>query len=942
MRFIHRDAHRNLIRADFSPPVLTGETPDSRLHGRHGECETLDRLLAGVRAGQSRVLVVRGAAGAGKTALLNYLTERASGCRIAQAAGDESEIGLAFAGLHQLCAPFMDRIDGLPDPQRNALGTAFGLCSGNSPDRCLLGLAVLSLLSEVARERPLICVADDAQWLDPSSAQALAFVARHLADTPIAVVFGERRPRCGQALTGLPELVIRGLGHGDARALLDSVIMAPLDERVRERMVAETAGNPRALLELALGLTPGELAGGFGLPAAVVPPARIAEYFRRQLTLLPPPTRLLLLAAAAEPLGDPVLLWRAAGLLGVGAEAAAPAAAASLIEFQGLVRFRHPLGRAAVYQAASPLDRQTIHHALAEAIDASVDSDRRAWHRALAASGLDEDLAADLECSAGQARDRGGLAAAAAFAQRAAELTPERARRARRALAAAQVKYQAGAPEVAARLLVMAQTGPLDELGNARAELLRARLAVDSDGVREAPSLFLAAARRLHSLHPELAREGHRDAFLAALTAGRLADAIPHVAGAIRAAALTSPSSDADDLLDGLAVLTTQGCAAGAPMLTRALSEFRRKDGVVEDGLGWLAFACRVSRDVWDDQSWETLSIQLIERTRQVGALTILAHALVEGVAIRLLGGEPTAAAEMAQEAEFVTRATGNPARPYGPLLLAAWRGREVDTLQLIADASPRMVARGEGCWLTAAAWATAVLYNGRGCYREALAAAEQGSEYPAELGLATWSLVELIEAAVRSGLPERAPEALQRLAGAACAAGTDWALGMAARSRALMTDGLPAERLYLEAIDRLGRTRIRAELARAHLLYGEWLRRQGRRVDARGQLRAAHEMLTAVGAEGFAERARRELVATGETVRRRMIETADELTAQEAQIARLAGAGHTNPEISTQLFISPRTVEWHLRKVFTKLGIGSRHEIRDALPDLERTGLGA
>ena len=300
MRFIHRDAHRNLIRADFSSPMLTGATLEGGLHGRHGECETLDRLLAGVRAGQSRVLIVRGEPGAGKTALLNYLTTRAAGCRIAQAAGDESESGLAFAGLHQLCAPFMDRIDGLPDPQRNALGTAFSLRSGNAPDRFVIGVAVLSLLAEVARERPLICVADDAQWLDPSSAQALAFVARHLSGIPVAVVFGVRPPGHGQALTGLPELMIRGLGDGDARALLDTVVVGPLDERVRDRIVAETGGNPRSRLELALGLTPGELAGGFGLPGAVVPPARIADEFRRELAPLPPATRLLLLAAAAS------------------------------------------------------------------------------------------------------------------------------------------------------------------------------------------------------------------------------------------------------------------------------------------------------------------------------------------------------------------------------------------------------------------------------------------------------------------------------------------------------------------------------------------------------------------------------------------------------------------------------------------------------------------
>ena len=941
MRFIHRDAHRNLIRAGLSP---SGE-PEGGLQGRHGECETLDRLLASVQAGQSRVLVVRGEAGAGKTALLNYLVRRAAGCRIAQAAGVESEIGLAFAGLHQLCAPFLDRMPCLPGPQRDALGTAFSLRSGTVPDRFTVGLAVLSLLSEVARECPLICVADDVQWLDLASAQALAFVARHVAAVPVAVVLGVRTPDAGQALAGLAELVVRGLAEGDARALLEAVLVGPLDERVRDRIVAETGGNPRALLELALGVAPGKLAGGFGLPRAVVLPARIRDDFRRQLAPLPPPTRQLLLVAAAEPIGDPVLLWKAAGRLGIAADAAAPAIAAKLIEFGGLVRFRHPLGRAAIYQAASQRERQRVHLALAEATDAGVDPDRRAWHRALGASEIDEDIATELECTAARARDRGGLAAAAAFGQRAAELTPDPARRARRALTAAETKYQAGAPEAALRLLSMAQAGPLDQLGHGRAELLRVQLATDSGRGRDALSHLLETATHLQVLQPPLAREAYRDAFLAALTAGRLAGdgGMPRVAAAVRAVLHgPQPPRAGDLLLDGLAVLTTQGYAVGAPMLAQALGAFRRGDGFTEEGLGWRLLACRLARDLWDDQSWDTLSSRLIERARKAGALTVLPHALTEGVAIRLLAGDPTTAAQLAHEEEAVIRATGAPVQPYGSLLMAAWAGRDLDTRRLISDATGRMVARGEGRWLTAAAWATAVLQNGRGSYHEALVAAEQGSEYLAELGQATWCQVELIEAAARSGQPERGADAVALLSEAARTTGTDWALGMAARSGALVSDGESAELLYLEAIDHLGRTRVRAELARAHLVYGEWLRRQGRRVDARQQLRTAHEMLTAAGAEGFAERARHELAATGETVRKRLIQTVDELTAQEAQIARLAGAGHTNPEISTQLFISRRTVEWHLRKVFTKLGISSRREIRDVLPDLDPAGLGA
>ena len=929
------------------PPALAGRGAGRRaaaepgLRGRRSECEALDRLVADLQAGQSQVLVLRGEAGTGKTALLEYLLERASGCCVARAAGVESETELAFAALHQLCAPFLDRLERLPGPQRDALSTAFNLRDGNTPDRFAVGLAVLSLLSEAAGERPLVCVVDDAHWLDRASAQALTFVARHLA-AQSAVVFAVRESCGEQDLTGLPDLMVRGLADHDARALLSSAVTGRLDEGVRDRIVAEAQGNPLALLELARGLTPEELAGGFALPGAPAPSSRIEESFRRRLTPLPPQTRLLLLVAAAEPLRDPVLVWRAADQLGVQVEAAAAAAAAGLIEFGGQVRFRHPLARSAVYRAASPEERQSAHRALAEAIDPDTDPDRRAWHRAHATMGLDEGVAAELERSTGRARVRGGLAAAAAFHERAAELTPEPALRAGRALAAAQAKYQAGAPDAALRLLAMAQAGPLDELGRARVELLRAQLAADPGRGRDAPGLLLKAAKRLEPLHLGLARDAYRDAFGAALTAGRLAirGRMLEVAAAARALPSAPQPHAPDLLLDGLAVLAAEGYAAGAPILGRALTAFRTGEVRAEEGLRWLPLACRVSHDVWDDESWYLLSARLMELAREAGALAVLPLALRLGAGIKLLAGEFAGAASIAAEAEAVARATGNPVAPYGRLMLAAWKGQEAETGQLIAATTTQMVARGEGHWLTAAHWATAVLSNGLCRYDEALAAAEQGSEYPDEPGLAAWPAVELIEAAARTGQPERGIGALDRLSEVTRAAGTDWALGIEARSRALLSDGASAERLYREAIERLGRTRVRVELARAQLLYGEWLRRESRRVDAREQLRTAHQMLTAMGIEGFAERARRELLSTGETVRKYTAETAAELTAQEAQIARLAGDGHTNPEIGVQLFISARTVEWHLRKVFSKLGVSSRKELRRMLPDLERAGV--
>jgi DNA-binding CsgD family transcriptional regulator len=925
--------------------VLAGAGPESGLRGRRGECEALDLLVADVRAGQSRVLVLRGEAGAGKTALLEYLLERASGCCTARTAGVESEMELAFAGLHQLCAPFLDRIERLPGPQREALSTAFNLRDGAAPDRFAVGLAVLSLLSGVAGERPLVCVVDDAHWLDRASAQALAFVARHLATKPAAVVFAAREPGDEQdliGLTGLTELAVRGLAEDDARALLTSAVAGPLDERVRDRIVAETRGNPLTLLEVAGRLAPEELAGGFCSPGAPAAPSRIEESFRRRLIPLPPSTRMLLLVAAAEPLWDPVLVWRAADRLGVEVETAATAATAGLIESGGQVRFRHPLARSAVYRAASPEDRQRAHRALAEAIDPDADPDRRAWHQARATAGLDEGVAAELECSVGRARVRGGLSAAAAFCERAAELTADPARRAGRALAAAQAKHQAGAPDAAQRLLAMAQAGPLGELGRARAELLRAQLTADSGSGPDASARLLQAAKRLEPLHLGLARDAYRDAFAAALTDGGLAISgeLGEVAAAVRALPPVPQPHAPDLLLDGLAVLATDGYAAGVPILLRALTAFRDEKLRTEEALGWLPLACRVARHVWDDESWYVLSARLTGLAREAGALAVLPVALRLRAGINLLAGESTAAASCAAEAEAVTRAGGHPARPYSRLMLAAWRGHDDETRQLLTATTRQLITRGEEHPLTAAAWATAVLSNGRCRYHEALAAAESVGDHPDELDLAAWPAAELLEAAVRTGQPGRGIGALRRLSAATSAAGTDWALGIEARSRAVLSDGEFAERLYREAIERLGRTRVRVELARAHLLYGEWLRRESRRVDAREHLRTAQEMLTAMGIDGFAERARRELLATGETMRKYTAETAAELTAQEAQIARLACDGHTNPEIGVQLFISGRTVEWHLRKVFTKLGVTSRKELRRILPDLERAGV--
>ena len=908
------------------------------LQGRPNECELLDRLLEAVRGGESRALVVRGEPGVGKSALLEYVVGRASECRVARAAGVQSEMELAFAGLQQLCAPMLDRLERLPAPQRDALGTAFGLTAGAAPDPFLVGLAVLGLLSEVADERPLVCLVDDAQWLDRASVQALEFVARRLFAESVALVFGVRqsRSREEQLLPGLPELVVEGLRDGDARELLDSVIAGPLDERVRDRIVAETRGNPLALLELPRGRTPTELAGGFGFPIAQTLSGRIEDSFQRRLAPLPAQTRRLLLVAAAEPLGEPVLVWGAAERLGIAAEAADAAESEGLVEFGVRVTFRHPLVRSAIYGSASPKERREVHRALAAATDPDVDPDRRAWHRAQATPRPDEEVASELERSAGRAQARGGLAAAAAFLEQAARLTPSPARRGERALAAAQAKHQAGAPDAALGLLAMAQAGPLDELQRARADLLRAQIAFAVNRGSDAPPLLLKAAKRLEPLDVRLSRETYLEALWAAMFVGRLASGggLLEVAQAARGAPRSSqPPRAADRLLDGLALLITEGYSAGTPMLRRALSAFRSEDISREEGLRWLWLACRAAVALWDDETWELLSTRHVQLARDAGALSVLPIALISRMGVQLWTGELAAAASLNHEVEAVTNATGSHLAPYGALGLAAFRGRAAEASELTETNMKGVVARGEGQGVALIDWTSAVLYNSVGRYEDALAAAQRAGEHPEELPFA-WGLVEFIEASTRTGKATGAADALQRLSETTRASGTDWALGIEARSRALLSDGEAAERLYREALDRLGRTRVRWALARAHLLYGEWLRRERRRLDARKQLRTAHEMFVTMGMEAFAERAARELLATGETARKRTIETSTQLTAQEAQAARLARDGLSNPEIGARLFISTRTVQYHLRKVFMKLGINSRTQLDRVLSD--------
>jgi len=913
---------------------MVTRAPAIQLLGRQRERAVLERLLDTARDGHGAVLVVHGDPGVGKTALLQHTVEAGQDFRVVRAAGVEGEMELDYAALQQLCSPILEFIECLPDPQRDALEVAFGLSAGRAPTPFLVGLAVLGLLSEVAEQRPLLCVVDDAQWLDGASARALAFVAHRLLADRIAFAFATREVGSGWAR--FPELRVEPLGRRDARALLESVLAARLDEAVLERIIVETGGNPLALLELPRGLTPGQLAGGFGLPAALPLSTGIEQSFTRRLARLPRDARRLLLLASAEPVGDPALLWRAARQLGIPETAAHAAESEGLLTLDDAVVFRHPLVRSAVYGAAEPKERREAHRALADATDPQIDPDRRAWHRAQAASVPDEELAGELEHSAARAQARGGFAAAAAFLERAAALTPAAVRRAQRTLVAAQTKFRAGALDDALRLVDSTEIGALGALDRARVELLRAQIAFVSTHGSDAPTMLLRAARRLAPLSPALACETYLEALSAAMFAGRLAApgaSALDVALAAKAAPRPPVLGGLELLLDGLATFFCDGYEASVPILRRSEKESDGGNMSVSEQLRWKWLAAISSVHLWGDARWEAISERHVRIARETGALGELPLALSQRVYAHLFAGELTAAASLLDEIQAATEATGVNLTPYGAVGLAAFRGREPEAISLIDESREDVTRRGEGIGLSVLDWAQALLYNGLGRYDEARVAALRVFEYPHDLGgPINWGMVELIEATVRAGTPELAVDICSRLAEMARASGTDWALGLAARSEALLADDQRAEELYVEAVDRLGRSRMAVDLARTHLLYGEWLRRQRRRIDARKQLRTAHDLFSDCDIEAFAERARVELEATGEHARRRTVDTLGQLTPREAQISRLVADGNTNREIAAQLFISPSTVEYHLRKVFRKLDVKSRTQLAHRL----------
>ena len=857
------------------------------LRGRSNECAALDAFVESARAGESRAVVLRGEAGIGKTALLDYLAVRSEGCQVVRAVGIESEMELPFASVHQLSKPLLGGLERLPAPQREALETAFGLSAGDPPDRFFVGLALLSQLSEHAEARPVVCLVDDAQWLDRSSAQVLSFVARRLHAESILIVLAERDGNAPSEFEGLPELRLRGLSEIDSAELVTSVTIGPLDKSVRRRIIAEAHGNPLALLELPRGQSSAALAGGFSVPGRLPLPSRIEASYHRRVEVLPRQTQHLLVLAAADPVGDPSVLWRAATELGIPIDAAAPAEADDLIEVHARVAFRHPLLRSAIYRAASPMERRSAHRALAAATDPEMDPDRRAWHRAQAVLGPDEEVAAELERSAGRAQARGGLAAAAAFLQRAVALTQDPARRADRALAAAQASLEAGAFDAALELVAAAEAGALDDLARARVDLLHAEIAFAQNRGGEAPVLLLQAARKLETFDVRLSRNTYLDAWAAALFAGRLAGEGGSLLDVSRAVATAPDAADAplpcDLLLEGLALVLTEGRSAAIPLLRRAVALFARSDVSEEEVLRWGWLASRAANLVWDyDRSLE-IALRAVRLARASGALEALAVVDNACGQVAAFGGDFARAALLIAEVDTLKEATNTRIAPHAALALAGIRGHEEATTELVASVIAHATVVGQGTAVQYARWASAVLMNGLGRYEEALAAAMDASEHSPELYITSWALTELVEAATRTADDELARNALDRLGRHIEGCDTDWALGIHARSSALLSEDADAEELYLEAIDRLSRTQLRPDLARAHLLFGEWLRRQGQRLDARDQLRTAHEMFATIGMEAFAERARRELLATGEKARRRTVETQDHLTPQEA-----------------------------------------------------------
>jgi DNA-binding CsgD family transcriptional regulator len=909
--------------------------------GRDQERDAIDRAIEATRKGLSSALVLRGEAGMGKTTLLDYAVAAAPELRVLRLAGVESESEFGFGGLHRLLLPFAADIERLPGRQRAALESAFGLVTGAPADRFIIGLAALSLLSNAARRQPLLCIVDDAQWLDRESLDALAFVARRLRADRIALLFAVRDTAnaSGPPFDGLSVVAIEGLHEDAALDLLAAVVDGPIDQDVARKIVAETSGCPLAVVELARGLSAKQLAGGGSLPEPLPIGGRLERHFLAQVRTLPEATQTFLLLAAADASTDATIIWRAADELGIPSSAADAAVSAQLIGIDPRVEFRHPLIRSAILNGAHAAERRGVHRALASVSDADGHADQRAWHLAAATIGTDEAVAVELERGGQRAASRGRYAAEAAFYERAAALTPSPSRRAERLLAAAQAHVTAGAHDAATTMLREAApllTGPVSQ-----AQAQRLQAALHSFTLpNEIPAVLLDAARALEPLDVRLARDTYTEAIEAVLVSGQLTKGTTRAE--IAHAALAAPPPPeieptvADIVLEGFSTRFVVGYAAAAPILHRGIAALISTPFSSTGISRGSTLGSNAAAELWDAEGYGAMLAQLEATERERGALDSLRITLGGLGHYDMWSGRFALAEARHSEAAEISRALGADPRVWELLKveLFAWQGRDAET-RAVVDAlmGPFVRASGAGVAVNLAHIALSLLEIAQGRYQEALDAAAPlvDEDLPPH---GSQALPEIVEAASRSGHEDRATAAYAELETRARASGTPWALGLLARSRALLADDVDADAHYREAIELIGTTVVKTDLARAHLLYGEWLRRQKQRQVARDQLAIAYDLFNTMGATAFAERARIELTATGATARRRSVETAQDLTGQEHQVARLAADGATNNEIAATLFLSASTVDYHLRKVYRKLGITSRRQLRTAIPE--------
>jgi DNA-binding CsgD family transcriptional regulator len=904
------------------------------LLGRDSEKGLLDSLLDTARAGLSGVVVVRGEPGVGKTALLDYVVDRAADFLVVHFTGVEPERDLGYAALHRLLTPILHQIERLPAPQRDALNSALGLAAGPPANPFLVGLGTISLAANAARARKrLLTVIDDAHWIDRESLEALAFWGRRIRAEGIALVFATRDTESASSLAGFDAINIGGLSNDDARTLLAAGAGFGLDRDVVERIVKETGGNPLAIVELAKDLTVDKVVGMAGAPQPLALTERLEEHFAGHVRALPADTQMFLLTVAADASADAALVWRAVTRLGVAREAAEPAEAAGLVVLSSTISYRHPLIRSAVYARARAADRRAVHRALAAATDADTDAERRAWHLAAASMGADEDVAGVLEQVADGAHARGSSSAELALLTRAAELTPDPIRAAKRRLRAADAALLTGAPHQVHLLVSLASTALVDPGDKAWAKRLEGAAYHREAKAKPASVILREAAVELIPTAPGLGRQTLMEALEAALLAGDASD--PDLR-AIATAALAAPAATAspvDQLLNAYGVYVRDGFVASVDLLRRAVGAALAAP-TLDTPVRWSVLLTCATEMLWDQDLHDKLAERLSQASGEQADLNSMAIPVWAKANSQVWSGHLIAADGVAAQAADIYAAAGE--SPFSSdlarLLLRALRGEE----HMRTDAATvTQVAEGIGNGV-AAAMALAALTKldlGRSRYADAVDhSVGVFDRDPVVHG--SHILADLVEAAVRVDRIDAADSALARLAERATAVGTEWSLGLLARCRALMAaDAAEVEASYREALERLGATRLTVELGRTHLLYGEWLRRQKRRSDARDQLRLAHDLFDGMGAAAFAKRARDELLATGERVRRRTVDTVRDLTPQESHIADLAAGGDTNPEIAAQLFISASTVEYHMRKVFVKLGITSRRELRHALP---------